>query len=228
MGDIYVAARFVEMKLTMNEMRTIVHEVVSERKQLIFEVRRKRAVLEERKERIGQLMSEKSSLLDRIGSKLGVVNPSLDVDDPTKAKKAIDRSLGAASKLATGFQASSLNTTRAINQFHTAVKDSMDKVLSLSDTLGPDRAADYQKKLVELVRNFYSLLKSEADRIDTYLKTISADLESKGLDKRLPYMNTKGLKGKKEAPKRPASSTFRTDVDEPTEPSNKSFRTNVG
>lgn len=216
------------MKLTMNEMRTIVNEAVNEQRQLIAEAQRKKSILEGRKERIALLISEKSSFLDKIGSKLGVVNPSLDVDDPAKAQKMIDRSLGAATKLATGFQASSLNTTRAINQFHTAVKDSMDKVLSLSDTLGADKAADYQKKLVELVRNFYALLKNEAERIDTYLKTISADLESKGMDKRIPYMNTKGLKGKKEPVKNPASSTIRTSVDEPSEPSNKSFRTNVG
>ena len=219
------------MKLTVNEMRTIVHEVVTERKQLIAEARRKRTILEGRKQRIDQLMSEKSSILDKLGSKLGIVNPSLDVDDPAKAQKVIDRSLGAASKLSSGFQASSLNTTRAINQFHTAVKDSMDKVLSLSDSLGADKAAEYQKKLVELVKNFYSLLKNEAERIDAYMKTISSDLESKGMDKRLPYLNTKGLKGKKDqAPpaKKPASSTFRTSVDEPDEPSSKSFRTNVG
>lgn len=183
-------------KLTINEVKEAIEEVLSERRKILSEAQRKLTILEGRKARLDELMSEKGSFLKTLGRKLGRVDPSADVDDPARAQKAIDRSLGAATKIASGFQASALNTTKAINQFHSAVKDSMDKVTSLADSLGPDKAAAYQKKLIELIKNYYSLLDDEADRIDSYLKTIKDDLESKGLDRRLAYMD---VDGKKEA-----------------------------
>lgn len=218
------------MKLTVKEMREVIQEVVSEQK-VLTEARRKMTILESRKVRINELLTEKDGILGKLGSMFGKVDPSHDVDDTGKVSKVIDKALGTASKIATGFQASAVNTTKAINQFHDSVVDALDKVTSMSDSLGADKAAEYQKKLVDLVRNFYSLLRNEADRIETFQKTIGRDLESKGLDKRLAYQNKDGLKNQKKpdapAAKNPASKTFATDVAGPGASASKSFATDV-
>jgi hypothetical protein len=223
------------MKLTVKDVRSVISEVVAERR-ILEEKVRKHAVLENRAARIRKIITEKDGWMNKLSNAFNV-NPSQDVDDPSKVKKVLDRSIAVASKIAGGFEASALNTTKAINQFHTSVRDSLDKVTSLADTLGPAEAAEYQKKIVELVRTFYGLLKREADRIESFQQTIKSDLADKGMDKRVAYQNTTGLAKKPAAVKAPKagsvmvpprqrpSGTIATNVANPSRASNASFRT---
>jgi hypothetical protein len=180
------------MKLKLKEVRQVISEAVKER------------ALIEASASAKMIIAEKESFFGGLARKAGFSDPSRDVDDPKHVKKTLDSTISTAAKTAKEFQASSLNTTKEINKFHEAIKDAMDKITSLSDTLGPDMAANYHKKMVELAREFYSLLKRESDRIDSFLKTIASDLEDKGVNKRAASQNTTGLAKKPGfVPKRP-------------------------
>lgn len=187
------------MKLTVRELRQVIHESVKER------------TLLEAKESVNKILAEKEGFLSNLASKVGFSNPSKDVDDPKHVKKTLDKTIEKATDTAKEFQASSIRTTREINKFHEAIVDAMDKITSLSDTLGPDLSKEYHKKMVELAREFYSLLKRESDRIESFLKTLGNDLQDKGVEKNAAYKNTTGLNKKKPGfvPKRPG------DVAEP-------------
>ena len=180
------------MKLKLKEVRQVISEAVKER-----------ALIEARAS-VKMIIAEKESFFGGLARKAGFSNPSRDVDDPKHVKKTLDSTISNASKTAKEFQASSLNTTKEINKFHEAIKDAMDKITSLSDTLGPNMAANYHKKMIELAREFYSLLKRESDRIDSFLETISSDLESKGVNGNKVFQYPTGPKNKPGfVPKRP-------------------------
>lgn len=138
-------------------------------------------ILENRKALIESMISEKG-LMSKLGSMFGKVNPSLDVDNEDKASKVIDGSILKAKKLAKNFQNKSLNTTSAINSFHDAVLDALDKWASLSDTV-PEKKEALEKQVVGLARVFFQSLNAEKGRIESYLKTITNDMAAKGFDK---------------------------------------------
>lgn len=183
------------MKCTIRELKETVREVYHEQK-----VKKTKTLIE-------NILSEKDSMFDRIGNALGRVNPSKEVDDPKKAKSKINKAFQDTEKKAQSFQKDALADTKRVNDYHDAVKDLLDKVTALGDSLGPDAEAESEKKMLSAVKTFYSSLRQAADRLETYMKTVSNDVEEKGLDRSIPYRNTSGLKGKnKPSP----------DIEEPT------------
>jgi hypothetical protein len=187
------------IKVTLKEVKQVIGEAVKEH------------ALREAKSTADKILAEKDGFLKGLARKVGMSDPSQDVDDSKKVEKTLDKSISTASSTANEFQASSLRTSREINRFHDTVKDVMDKVSSMSDTLGPEKAKQYHSKMIQLARDFYSLLKNESERIDSYLKTLGSDLEDKGVKKSVAYNNQTGLKQKQPGfkPKRPG------DVAEP-------------
>lgn len=177
------------MKITIRELKETVREVVTERR------------CHETKALIEGIIAEKG-LFDKVSSALGRVNPSQDVDDPKKAKATIDKAVQTATKKGDAFKKDALSDTKRVNDYHDAVKDVLDKVTALGNSL-EDGGKSSERQMIDVVKTFYANLRQSADRLDTFMKTISNDVGDKGLDKRLPYNNPKGLKNR--APERPKS-----------------------
>lgn len=167
------------MKIVMGEGKKPVKKilVVKESKQILANEQYVR-ILEGRKALIESMISEKG-IMDKLGGMFGKVNPSMDVDDPAKVAKVVGGSIAKAQKLAKDFSSKSLNTTATINAFHDAVLDALDKWAHLSDTV-PEQKAALEKQVIEVARQFYQSLSSQKGRIDSFLKTITADMAKKG------------------------------------------------
>lgn len=157
-------------------------------------------VLKGRKALIESMISEKG-IMDKLGGMFGKVDPSLDVDSPEKVVKTINNSITKAKKIANDFSTKALNTTSSINMFHDAVLDALDKWARLSDS-APDQKDVLEKQVVELARQFYQSLKSEKERIDSFLKTITADMADKGFHQSMMTSNPKVKKNSIEEPGR--------------------------
>lgn len=146
-------------------------------------------ILENRKALIESMISEKG-IMDKIGGMFGTVDPSNDVDNPEKVMKVVGHSIAKAQKLAKDFSAKTLNTTATINAFHDAVLDALNKWANLSDSV-PEQKAALEKQVVELARHFYQSLNGEKGRIDSFLKTITTDMENKGFHQSMMSSNPK-------------------------------------
>lgn len=170
------------MRVTIRELKETVREVVKQ-----HEVR-------EAKKLIEGILAEKGGMFDKIAGALGRSNPSRDVDDPKKAKSKIDGAISGATKKGAAFKKDALADTKKVNDYHDAVKSVIDAVTALGDSLPEGEAAEAEKELIKVVKGFYGNLRQEADRLDSYMKTVSKDVGAAGFDKRMPYLDTKGLK----------------------------------
>lgn len=154
------------MKCTVGELKQVIREAYQTKQAA------------KTKTLIEGILSEKG-LLDRIGGALGRVNPSLDVDDPKKAKSAISKAVGAASKKGDAFKKDALADTKRVNDYHDAVKDVIDKVTALGDSLPKDEGVAAEKDMITAIRGFYDNLRNAADRLDSFIKTMNSDVDEK-------------------------------------------------
>lgn len=184
------------MKCTIRELKEAVREAVQ------LHAARETVTL------IEGILNEREGLLDKIGSALGRSNPSKDVDDPKKVKKQIDTAIQSVEKKGDAFKKDALADTKRVNDYHDAVRELLDKVTALGDSLPGDEGAASEKKMLSAVKTFYSSLRQSADRLETFMKAVSNDVGEKGYDKRMPYNNATGLKGREEkkmGPSEPAT-----------------------
>jgi hypothetical protein len=142
--------------------------------------KKKLVVLEHRKNAVDKILKE-ASWFDKLR---GTVDPSKEVDDPTYIRKNIDSALAKADKISNVFSDKVLANTSAINSYHQAVSDVLDK-LSLLDgsPVGEALKSEYENKIINAAKTFYKIMSDEKGRIESYTKTLINDLQSKGIDK---------------------------------------------
>lgn len=172
------------MRVTIRELKDTVKSVVTE-----MQVRQTKTLIE-------TLLNEKS-LKDRIAGALGRVNPSLDVDDPKKAKSQIDKALGTAQKRGAAFKQDALADTKRVNDYHDSVKNVIDKVTALGDSLSKEDGSKSEEEMVKVIRSFYDNLRQSMNRLDSYLRTVTDDVGEKGLGPKIVKGGQKAIDGEK-------------------------------
>jgi hypothetical protein len=177
------------------------------------EYKKKFVVLEHRKATINNIILQEKSLFDKLR---GTVNPSLDVDRPDVVRKNIDSALKKAERFSKEFNNKVLANTSAINAYHEAVKDLLDKLVLLSgeQTWMPGLKAELEPVIISAARDFYRIMNDEKQRIETFQKQLVNDMDEKGFDKSMLTFDKSKVKSKSSDFKPLTPSDYKNNTDD--------------
>ena len=177
--------------LNLKEFKSLVKKLIKEEiqketvektklQESIQKSKKKLVVLEYRKSAVEKILKE-ASWFDKLR---GAVDPSREVDDPKHIRSNIDGALAKADRFSKEFSSKVLANTSAINAYHEAVSDALDKLSLLSGQEAlPGLKQEYEGKIVNAAKTFYKIMRDEKERIETFIKQLTGDLQNKGLDK---------------------------------------------
>lgn len=141
--------------------------------------KKKLVILEYRRTAIKNIILKEASFFDKLR---GTVNPSAEVDDPKHIHNNIKSALNKANSIADKFNKNVLVTSTAINAYHEAVKETLEK-MSLLNGASDQIVNEYRPKIIAVARAFFKNLRSEEDSLKAFKQSLVADAEKNGIDK---------------------------------------------
>lgn len=148
-------------------------------KESVLVYKKKLVVLEYRRKAINNMLLKEASWFDKLR---GTVDPSTEVDNPAHIHKNIKSALDKANSLAGTFNKNILATSTAINAYHEAVKEALEK-MSLLNGAGEQITNEYRPKIIAAARAFFKNLRSEEENLKVFKQELIADAEKNGIDK---------------------------------------------
>lgn len=166
---------------------------------LVEDVRVKKAILENRKVLVEQILAiNEADWFDRarkwaknkaLGAEQNakdfyqknvLVNPKELTSNPNKVKKILDSSLGVVEKEITTFKSGTLQSSEKISRLLDSVTGLFSKFFNLLDEIPEKERGVYEAKVLRTVGMFYLAMSEEKKRIDTYLSILSKEAQSQG------------------------------------------------